>query len=66
MLPQSGAPRRLLVPEASGLGVYLMQRHRLARKHLIVVGDIAGNAEFAATLGLRFWDARQFFGWPGT
>ena len=34
-----------------GLGVYLMERHRLARKHLIVVGDMAGNTKFAAALG---------------
>jgi HAD superfamily hydrolase (TIGR01662 family) len=48
-----------------GLGVYLMERHRLARNHLIVVGDVARNAEFAAALGARFWDPRQFFAWQG-
>ena len=46
-----------------GLGVFLMELHRLARKHLIVVGN--ADAEFASVLGARFWDARQFFGWSG-
>ncbi len=44
-----------------GLGVYLMQRHRLARAHLTVVGDMASDAEFAAGLGVRYVDAASFF-----
>jgi HAD superfamily hydrolase (TIGR01662 family) len=44
-----------------GLGVCLMQRHRLAREHLIVVGDMASDAEFAAGLGARYFDAAAFF-----
>lgn len=44
-----------------GLGVYLMQRHRLAREHLIMVGDMASDAEFAAGLGARYFAAHDFF-----
>lgn len=44
-----------------GLGVYLMQRHRLAREHLMVVGDMKSDAEFAAGLGARYSDAASFF-----
>lgn len=44
-----------------GLGVYLMQRHRLARQHLVVVGDMASDKEFAAGLGARYFDAAEFF-----
>jgi len=42
-----------------GLGVYLMQRHRLAREHLVMVGDMASDAEFAANLGARYLDASR-------
>ena len=48
-----------------GLGVYLMQRHRLALKHLVVVGDMASDAEFAAGLGARYFDAATFFALNG-
>ena len=44
-----------------GLGVLLMQRHRLAREHLIVVGDMVSDTEFAAGLGARYFDAKSFF-----
>ena len=47
----------------AGLGVFLMELHRLARKHLIVVGDTYGNAEFAAALTARHWEPGHFFGW---
>ena len=39
-----------------GLGVYLMERHRLARQHLVMVGDMASDAAFAAGLGARYWE----------
>jgi HAD superfamily hydrolase (TIGR01662 family) len=45
-----------------GLGVYLMKRHGLTREHLMVVGDMATDAKFAAGLGARFCDAPTFFG----
>ena len=44
-----------------GLGVYLMQRHQLAREHLVMVGDMDSDAEFAAALGARYFDAAEFF-----
>jgi HAD superfamily hydrolase (TIGR01662 family) len=44
-----------------GLGVYLMQRHRLAREHLVMVGDMDSDAAFAAGLGARYVDASTFF-----
>lgn len=46
-----------------GLGVFLTELHRLDRKHLVVVGNT--DAEFAAGLGARFLDAKQFFGGNG-
>jgi HAD superfamily hydrolase (TIGR01662 family) len=48
-----------------GLGVYLMKRHRLAPEHLLVVGDMKTDAEFATDLGARFYDAESFFGLNG-
>jgi hypothetical protein len=48
-----------------GLGVYLMQRHRLSREHLVVVGDMSSDAEFAAGLGARYFDAASFFALNG-
>jgi hypothetical protein len=48
-----------------GLGVALMQRHRLGREHLIVVGDMKSDAEFAAEIGARHFDAGTFFGLNG-
>ncbi len=44
-----------------GLGVYLMERHRLARSELVMVGDMASDAAFAAGLGARYWEAECFF-----
>ncbi|MCI0381128.1 MAG: HAD-IIIA family hydrolase [Gemmataceae bacterium] len=48
-----------------GLGIYLMQRHRLAREQLIVVGDMDSDAQFAAGLGARYFDATTFFALNG-
>jgi HAD superfamily hydrolase (TIGR01662 family) len=45
-----------------GLGVYLIERHQLSREHLVMVGDMASDAEFAAGLGIQFHDAAAFFG----
>ncbi|MBK9756086.1 MAG: HAD-IIIA family hydrolase [Nannocystis sp.] len=44
-----------------GLGVALMQRHRLAREHLIMVGDMDSDRDFARALGARYFDADEFF-----
>jgi HAD superfamily hydrolase (TIGR01662 family) len=45
-----------------GLGVHLMQKHRLARESLIVVGDLKSDADFALSLGARYFAAAEFFG----
>ena len=44
-----------------GLGVSLIQRHRLAREHLIMVGDMDSDRDFAKALGSRYFDAEEFF-----
>ncbi|MBI3408374.1 MAG: HAD-IIIA family hydrolase [Planctomycetes bacterium] len=44
-----------------GLGVMLMERHRLARDHLVVVGDMKSDADFAAELGAKYHDTSRFF-----
>ena len=49
-----------------GLAVYLIQRHRLAREQLIMVGDMESDAEFAAGLGAQYFDAEDFFASSGT
>jgi histidinol-phosphate phosphatase family protein len=50
---------------APGLGVSLMWRHGLSREHLVVVGDMASDADFAAALGARYFDAAAFFSLNG-
>ncbi|HRI08749.1 MAG TPA: aldo/keto reductase [Nannocystaceae bacterium] len=44
-----------------GLGVSLLQRHRLAREHTIMVGDMDSDRDFARALGVRYVDAEAFF-----
>lgn len=44
-----------------GLGIYLKQRHDLASEHLVMVGDMASDAEFAANLGAKYYSAEEFF-----
>lgn len=44
-----------------GLGAYLIQKHRLARESLVMVGDMESDAAFAASLGARYHDAAAFF-----
>lgn len=44
-----------------GLGVYLMQRHLLSREHLLMVGDMDTDAQFAAGIGAKFIHADEFF-----
>ena len=45
-----------------GLGIYLKQRHDLASEHVVMVGDMASDAEFAAALGANYYSAEEFFG----
>jgi HAD superfamily hydrolase (TIGR01662 family) len=44
-----------------GLGIYLKQRHDLASEHLVMVGDMDSDAEFAAALGAKYYSAVEFF-----
>jgi HAD superfamily hydrolase (TIGR01662 family) len=45
-----------------GLGVALMQRHKLAREKLIMVGDMDSDRDFAKSLGVKYVGAEDFFG----
>jgi HAD superfamily hydrolase (TIGR01662 family) len=49
-----------------GLGVYLMRRHKLSPTHLIVVGDMASDEQFAKGIGATYYDATAFFGPDGS
>ncbi len=44
-----------------GLGVALIQKHRLAREHLIMVGDLDSDQDFARALGVKYVAAETFF-----
>jgi len=44
-----------------GLGVYLIERHRLSPAHTVMVGDMESDAEFAKGLGVRYVDHAAFF-----
>ena len=45
-----------------GLGVSLIQRHQLSREHLIMVGDMDSDRDFARSLGVKYVAAEAFFG----
>lgn len=47
-----------------GLGVSLIQRHKLAREHLVMVGDMESDQEFARALGAKYVPADEFFAGP--
>lgn len=44
-----------------GMGVAAIQRHQLAREHLIMVGDMDSDRDFARALGVRYAHADEFF-----
>ena len=48
-----------------GLDVYLMQRHRLSREHLVMVYDRDADAECAEAIGASYFDATVFFSGNG-
>ena len=48
-----------------GLGVYLMQRHRLSPEHLIMVGDMESDSNFAQSLNIKYFPADTFFSVDG-
>ncbi len=45
-----------------GLGVSLVRRHRLSREHLVMVGDLSTDEEFARAIGARYVTAAELFG----
>jgi len=49
----------------AGLGIYLKQKHDLASEHLVMVGDMDSDAQFAVALGAKYYSAEEFFdrGW---
>jgi histidinol-phosphate phosphatase family protein len=44
-----------------GLGVALIQKHQLAREHIVMVGDMDSDHDFARALGARYVAAEDFF-----
>ena len=44
-----------------GMGVYLSRKYELDTAHLVMVGDMDSDAAFAASLGARYYDAKDFF-----
>ena len=44
-----------------GMGIALIERHQLAREHLLMVGDMDSDRDFARSLGIRYTDAADFF-----
>jgi histidinol-phosphate phosphatase family protein len=47
-----------------GLGIHLMKKHGLASEHLVMVGDMESDSQFAAALGAKYYKAEEFFGAP--
>ena len=48
-----------------GIAVYLSNKYQLAPEHLVMVGDMKSDAAFAEGLGIRYFDAEQFFAEEG-
>ncbi|MFO0978436.1 MAG: aldo/keto reductase [Planctomycetaceae bacterium] len=44
-----------------GLGIYLIEKYRLDRQRLVMVGDRKPDQEFAEGLGIRYYDEAEFF-----
>src|SRR6185295_16568357 len=44
-----------------GLGVALMQRHKLSREHMVMVGDMDSDQDFARALAIKYVHADDFF-----
>lgn len=45
-----------------GLGVHLAQKHALALDHVVMVGDMDSDEQFAKAIGARYVHAETFFG----
>lgn len=48
-----------------GMAVYLSDKYQLAHQHLVMVGDMKSDAAFAEGLGIRYFDAEDFFSAEG-
>ena len=44
-----------------GMGVYLSRKYKLDPAHLVMVGDMDSDANFAASIGAQYFDAKDFF-----
>lgn len=44
-----------------GLGIYLIEKYKLDRQQLVMVGDRQPDQEFAEGLGIRYYDEAEFF-----
>jgi len=44
-----------------GMGILLAHRHQLAREHLVMVGDMDSDEDFARSLGAKYVGAETFF-----
>lgn len=44
-----------------GMGIFLARKHELAREHLVMVGDMDSDADFARSIGARYVHADEFF-----
>jgi histidinol-phosphate phosphatase family protein len=44
-----------------GLGISLVHKHKLAREHVIMVGDMDSDEAFARSLGVKYVTAEEFF-----
>ena len=44
-----------------GLGIALVRKHELAREHLVMVGDMDSDEDFARALGAKYIHADTFF-----
>ena len=47
-----------------GLGVQLIEKHRLQRSACVMVGDLESDREFARHCGFSYRDADEFFAPP--
>ena len=44
-----------------GMGVYLIRKYKISLEHLVMVGDMDSDAEFARGIGATYHDANSFF-----
>ncbi len=44
-----------------GQAAYLMRKYQLSQEHLVMVGDMDSDEAFATSMGVRYFDANDFF-----